>query len=106
MKSVGDMLLKVMETKWDLLWCFIMCYIGEKRTIDFKNHRSSHQRTDLLLVKKYMGVGLKSNKLQSNLHCNMERMLDLMRLNNPHKDKSPDSFKDFSVSVNVNRHSI
>lgn len=83
-----------------------MCCTGRKRIIDFGNHGSLHQRTDLLLVKKYMGVGLKFKKLQSNLHCNMGRMLDLMDFKNPHEDKSPDSFNDFSVPVNVNMHAI
>lgn len=36
----------------------------------------------------------------------MERMLDLMHFNNPHKDKSPDSFNDFCVPVSVNMHAI
>lgn len=36
----------------------------------------------------------------------MERMLDFMNFNNPHKDKSPDSFKDFCNPVNVKMHAI
>lgn len=83
-----------------------MCYTGRKRTIDFRNHGGSHQRTDLLLVKKCMGVGLKFKKLQSNLHCSMGRTLDLMHFNNPYEDIRPDSFNDFSVSVYVNMHAI
>lgn len=70
------------------------------------NHRGLSQRTDLLLVKKYMRVGLKFKKLQSNLHCSMERMLDFMNFNNPHKEKSPDSFNDFCAPVNVKMHAI
>jgi len=83
-----------------------MCYTSRKRTIDFGNHRGLHQRTYLFLVKKYMGVGLKFKKLQSNLHCSMGRTLDLMHFNNPQEDKSPDSFSDFSVPVNVHMHAV
>ena len=53
-----------------------------------------------------MGAGLTFKKLQSNLHCSMGRTLDLMHFNNPHEDKSPDSFNDFSVPVNVHMHAI
>lgn len=74
----------------------MMCYTTRKRTIDVRNHGGLHQRTDLLLVKKYMGVGRQFKKLRSNPHCGMGRTLDLMHFNNPHKDKSPDSFSDFS----------
>lgn len=79
-KSVGGILLKVMLVKWNLLWCFIMCYTSGKRTVDLRNCGGSHQRTDLLLVKKCMGVGLefKNKKLQSNPQSNTGRVFHFL----------------------------